>query len=323
MSTSETARDRVVILEAAAAAALLTAVVALASPDDVWLRDAGIHPMWLPIIVLSARYAIRGLFPVLAFTCGGLIAAGVLLEDSIAGFAVRTRSEADLLALATAVLVAWVAMLHENRIARLARRFDDATEARQQAEDSVHALHSSLEYLRNRHDRLDLSLSLWRNLAARLERGDAADAARAVLELCEIRAGAHVGTVQLWDGDRTTPLACRGAWSPTSSRPPVLDADATVRAAIRSRRVTPAVPGATESDSDVAVPMIDDDGVVIGVIALRGVQPSRMRAADLRDLGVLAAWLASAVARPARRQLAAATTGDIPIAHRRKTEVSS
>jgi len=300
MSISDRA---IVIAEAGGAAALVVAVVAIASPGDVWLLDLGLHPMWLPIIVLSARYATRGLFPALGLTCGGLIAVDLVQGEALAGFVARTRNPADLIALTTAVLVAWVAMLHESRMRRATRRLLETTEAQRQAEDNVHALHASLGYLRSRHDRLDVSLGLWRNLASRLERGDAADAARAALELCEVRAGAQAGVVQLRDGSRHSTLAGRGQWSANGARSTDLEDDATVRAAVLSRQVSPAGPGSTELDCDVAVPVIDDDsGAVVGVIALRCVSPGCMRPADLRDLGVIAQWLAPSLVRALRRQ---------------------
>ena len=295
--------DRIVAAEAAGAAVLIVGIAAFASPGDLWMRDLGLHPMWLPIIVLSARYAIRGLFPALALVCGSLIAADLALGGSIDGFTARTQNPADLFALATAVLVAWIAMAHETRIARANARLAEATEGQRQAEEHVHALHASLGYLRSRHDRLDVSLSLWRSLAGRLERGDAIEASRAVLELAEIRAGARAGVVQLLDGARLTGLASRGTWPGANGKGPDLGGDHTVRAAIASKLVTPAQPGAGERDADVAVPVIDEDsGAVVGVIALRGVSPGCMRAADLRDLGVLARWLAPVVTRQLRRR---------------------
>jgi hypothetical protein len=299
MSTSR----KTVLGEAALAAALVVGLIALASPHDVWLRGFGLHPMWLPVIVLSARYGTRGLFPALVMTVGGLFAIGLFFDGSLEGFAARTRSSSDLLALATAVLVAWVAMAHESRTQRAHRKLADASDAQKQAEENVQALHASLGYLRTRHDRLDVSLSLWRSLARRLERGDASDAARAVLELCEIRAGAKAGIVQLRDGDRMTTLATRGNWPVRLARPGETDGDATVRAAVKTSHVTPAAPGSTEIDSDVAIPLTDEDsGAVVGVIALRGVSPRAMRAADLRDLGVLAQWLVPTVTRQLRKE---------------------
>lgn len=292
MSTS----DRNVLIEAAACAALVIAAVAFASPGDVWLRGYGLHPMWLPVIVLSARYAHRGLFPALALTVGGLLLTGLAMGESIEGFSVRSQNASDLLALATAVLVAWIAMLHEGRIERAVRRLSDATEAQKQSDEHVRALHASLGYLRSRHDRLDVSISLWRSLASRLERGDATGAARAVLELCEIRTGCSGALVQVRDGNKLTTIASRGGW--VAAVPHELSADATIRAAVASRKVTPASPGATEADCDVAVPVTDEDGAfVMGVIALRGIPTSCLRAAELRDLAIIAGWLAPALAR--------------------------
>jgi hypothetical protein len=291
MSTS----DRMVALEAAVATAVMLGIVAVVSPGDVWMRGTGLHPIWLPVIALAARYAHRGLFPALLLGCGGLIALCAAHGQSISGFEARAESPADLIALATAVVVAWIAMLHEGRHGRAQRKLAEITEQHRQADEQLRALHESLGYLRGRHDRLDVSISLWRSLAARLERGDAVGAARAVLELCEIRTGAQAGLVLLRDGHHLSTLGARGGWS---TEPKDCDADATVRAAITSRRVTPAAPGATEADSDIAVPVVDDAaGVVAGVIALRGISTSSLRAADMRDLAVLAQWFAPALAR--------------------------
>jgi hypothetical protein len=93
-----------------------------------------------------------------------------------------------------------------------------------------------------------------------------------------------------------------------------------VRSAIDTRLVTPAGPGSSVDDSDVAVPVTDEDtGVVLGVIALRGVSPGALRAADLRDLGVLARWLAPSIVRQLRRKFGKAV-GEFQ--HLRKVEVS-
>jgi len=319
MSTS----DRIVVVEAAGAAALVVGLSVWLSPQDLWLSDFGLHPMWLPIIVLSARYAARGLFPALVLTVGGLLVTSLALGGTMSEFAVRAGGTSDLLALAIAILVAWIAMAHESRISRCQRRLEEASEAQRHAEESVHALHASLGYLRNRHDRLDVSLSLWRSLSRRLERGNPHEATRAVLELCEIRAGARAGLVQLRDGARLSTLATRGNWPMNGGE------DATIAGAISTRHVTPAAPGARESDSDVAIPVIDDDSsAVVGVIALRGVSPRAMRAADLRDLGVLAQWIAPAITRQLRREfgraLAALAASDLlpRSTMKKKSEVS-
>src|ERR671939_262975 len=49
---------------------------------------------------------------------------------------------------------------------------------------TVAALVDDMGPLRARHDRIDLSLTVWRDLTARLESGDVEQAARAAVELC-------------------------------------------------------------------------------------------------------------------------------------------
>lgn len=293
------ASDKTVAAETAGAAVLLAAAVAVVSPGDVWLAGLGFHPAWLPILLLAARYGTRGLLPALALTWGALCLAAVILGQSLSGFGAHLRSTSDLLALVAATLVAWIAMLHESRTTRADRRLLEVVELQQQTEATVKALYDSLAYLRARHDRVDISLSLWRDLAGRIESGEPAEAATAVLELCEIRVGAGAGIVQVRDGNRLVTVACRGQWSPTSSRPSDITIDRTVRTAMLQRQVAPACPGSTEDDCDVAVPVLDPaTGAVTGVIALRGVSPGSLRAADLGDLVVLAKWLAPALGRP-------------------------
>jgi len=305
-------RTSIVIAEAAGAAIFVAGVTAVASPGDVWLVNSGLHPMWLVVIVMAARYATFGLFTSLAIGAAALTGASLITGTPLDDAAIHVRATSDVFALATAVLVTWIAMLHDTRLERVEAKLADTNLGKRDAEDNVHALHASLAYLRTRHDRLDLAIGLWRNLASRLERGDAQDAARAALELCEIRAGARAGGVLMRQGARGVTLAWRGTWSVNDLGAHDLGQDATVRAAIISKQVTPAGAGAGEDDCDVAVPVTDDEtNDVIGVIALRGVSPTRMHAAELRDLGVIAQWLAPALARhvPAQRPITSQSGG--------------
>lgn len=300
MSTS----DRAVLVEAAAAAILTAFAVAFAAPGgDVWLPTIALHPAWLPVIVLAARYGTRGLFASLALVVGALALAGMINGSGVAGITMRTRFAADLLALGTATIIAWIAMARETRMARVIDQLHEVTSAHRQSEESIGALHESLAYLRSRHDRLDVSLSVWRDLAARMERGDAVDAARAALELCQFRVGAASGSVQLRDGNRLRLLASRGA---LPDREVVRDigGDHTVRDAIVARSVAPASASASETDSDVAAPIVDEgSGLVVGVIALRGVPAASLRAANLIDLRLIAQWLAPALNRTWRETM--------------------
>ena len=290
-------------MEAAAGAALVTGAVVLFSPGDLWLGGAGFHPVWIPILVLAARYGLRGLFVALPLSWGMVMAVNAALGAPWAGLAARATGTCEIMALVSAVLVAWVARLHENRIARLGQRLGECETRRDAAEETIVAQQDSINFLRARQDRLEISLSLWRVLARQLERGDASEAARAALQLCAIRAGAAAGVVQAWDGARMQTLAWRGQWSPTQARPRDIGADRTAMHAISRRRPVTAgeVPDAGREDGDIAVPVMDDRGGVVAVVCLRGVTPSRLRAADISDLMVIAQWLAPAIARRATR----------------------
>ena len=301
--------SRTIILEAATGAALATAGVAIASPRDLWLAGTAAHPGWLVVLVLAARYGTLGMLLSLGLTGGGLTVASVALDTPLAGLAARASSGADLWWMIGAIAVAWIAMLHESRRARLARRLDDAEASQRTTAETMTALHDAIALLRARHDRIDLSLTLWRDLAARLGGGDPATAARAALELGAMRCGAAGGTVCSWDGDSLGVIARYGREPDRRDRG---TGDRTARAAIEQRRpvTAAAVGGATDRDSDVAVPIIDEDGGLRAVLALRGVSPGNRCAAGLQDLRVVAQWVAPAlgeVATPRRRRLAEGT----------------
>jgi hypothetical protein len=103
--------------------------------------------------------------------------------------------------------------------------------------------------------------------------------------------------VQLRDGNRLRLLATRGSLG-ESEVVRDIGGDHTVRDAIVARAVAPAAAGAGETDSDVAAPIVDDEsGLVVGVIALRGVPATSLRAANLIDLRLIAQWLAPALNR--------------------------
>jgi hypothetical protein len=292
---------RTIVLETAACALLATGGVALASPGDPWLSGVELHPAWLAVIVPAARYGTWGLLLALGLTGAGLAAIGLLLAGSLTGLSASITSSTGLLAMTAAIGVAWIALSHESRRARLARRLDEAEEARLAAVELVAAHQEALTRLRARHDRIDLSVSLWRELAVSLDCGDEAEAGTAALELCSIRCGATGGTVHA--GDRHRVVARYGAEPLAASSRHDLWFDRTVNAASELGRPVSAaeVDGATAQDSDLAVPIVDDlDGTVLGVLALRGVSPARMGAAELRDVLVIASWLAPALVRPAR-----------------------
>ena len=292
MSTS----DRHIALEAFGGAILVLGCCALFSSGDLFIPGLGFHPAWIAILVLSARYGTVGLLLSLGFTWGLIAAVTLTLGRPLAGLDPRLGATADACALA-----AWIANLHAARTARVTARLAETDVRLRDAEELVAAMHDSMAFLRARHDRMDVSLSLWRDVSARLERGATEDAALAALELCAIRSGASAGMVHRWDGVSLHPLARHGQWSPAHSRPRDVVSDRTAVAAVTARRATPAseVAGVSDEDSDVAVPVLDVHGGVLGVISLRGVSPARLHAADLSDLTLTAGWLAPALQRKA------------------------
>jgi hypothetical protein len=106
------------------------------------------------------------------------------------------------------------------------------------------------------------------------------------------------------------PIAAAGVWD-WSAAP---EGDGTVAAALGSGRPVRAIelPTAGPTDSDLAAPIVvgrssDGPGVVVGVIALRGVPRGGADMAALRDLAVIAEWVAGAFAaarEPALRESA-------------------
>jgi GAF domain len=298
MSTS----DRNLYFEAASGAAILVAGLNLLSPGELWPVEGGAHPGWVIVLVLAARYGLRGLFVSLLAIAGSLTALTYATGGHPAELLMHATLAPEVCALTAAVLVAWIGRLHQGKRQNLELRIKETEEQRDEGDETIAAMQESLATLRTRQDRIDISLSLWRELAARLERGDAAEAARATLELCAIRAGATAGIVHGWDGNRLYPLAWRGQWSETQGRPRDIVHDCTALAAIGARRPLSAtvVEGASSDDADVAVPVLDEAGNVQAVICLRLPENERLRAAELSDLDVAARWLASALTRPIR-----------------------
>jgi hypothetical protein len=296
MSTS----NRTVVFEAAGLALLTAGALVLGTPHDIWMKDLGFHPAWIAIILLAAHYGSVGLFLGMGFVVAAVSGAAVVTGGTIDGLMVRAQNPSDLIALATAIVVAWMAMRHESKYAQLGRRLEVAEREQSEASEALAAFHEHVAPLKARHDRIDLSLLMWRELAGRLESGDAAAAARAALELASIRSGAQAGVVHCWEGTSLTALARHGRENPQDGwARDIFSVDRTAKLAVEARRsiVATEVEGATEQDSDVAAPILDSHGMVLGVIALRGLSPSKLRAIDIHDLNIIAAWLAPALAR--------------------------
>jgi hypothetical protein len=298
--------SRNVFLEAFAGAVVAAVAMALWSPGDVWVTGVGFHPAWIVVLALAAHYGSLGLFLSLGTCVAALTGLSLLLGHNVDGLETRASSPSDMFALAASLIVAWLAMLHERKTAQLKQRLLAAERGHQQANEALAAFQDHVAPLRKRYERIDLSVSLWRDLACRLESGDLQQAARAALDLGQIRSAASSGVVYFADGNALGVLARVGPDSPMHGSDIVFDR--TARAAVERHRTVLAleVEGTSEEDSDVAAPILDEHTqTVLGVIALRGVSANRLSSADVHDLAVIALWLAPALmrARPHRRSM--------------------
>jgi hypothetical protein len=291
----------VVAVEVMFVAALVAGLTALLAPRDL---GAGLapHPAWIAVILLSARYGSRGFGLSL-----GAVSAALTLTALCKGLGVglfvtaASNSVGDLAALVLSVLVAWIASAHERRISELATCRSEL--AQKSADDGAVMAESrdAMVALRARADRLDHSLTFIRDVAGRLEGGDALGSAQAALELAIARTGARAGVVQLVEQRGLRTVASLGAWTLQRARPLQVLFDRTIKAAFDSAAPARAVdlPEAGGDDSDVATPVTDEAGDVLGVLALRGVPADSLCHALVHDLGLIARWCAKACAVPA------------------------
>jgi hypothetical protein len=290
--------DRVVALEVTAAVGAVAGAVLLIT-GDLSVPGMDVHPLWIPVLVFAARYGVRGLFMAVAVAAATLTAVCLFQHGTIGAAAARGSNPYDVIALVAATLVAWTAMIRDGRLARSAQERDELDHRLENSEETARALRDVVGVLRDRLDRIDLSISMWRAIAARLDHGTLSDAAIAALELAAIRTGAATGVVLLLSpGDRLETIATFGhasAMGDFSRDRTVCHAFTNRRAALRGH-----VRGATLEDMEVAVPITGVDGSVVGILAVRDTPPARLRAAEVRDVQVVGSWLAHAFSRPAR-----------------------
>jgi hypothetical protein len=310
-------RSSRLVIEAGVATAIVLAAVAVAAPEPHlgWgvLRP---HPVWLVVMALAARYGARGLVVSVPVSWGALALLAVPWRAVPPRVLTELARPAELGALAAAMVVSWIASVHE-------RRAQDLEEQRELLAGKVNHDAAALAELRRaalalraRNDRLDLALTFLRDVARRIESGDVSTASEAALALVVARVGARAGAVQTpasaggMTGGLTggltealsgalTLVATTGAWA----APGPGESDATVLEALRSGEPVRAIDltGAGPGDSDLAAPIIVGDNTV-GVLAVRGVV--RVGAAALRDLAVVAEWLATAFERAHARRRA-------------------
>lgn len=300
---------RSIVIEAALASAIVVAIAAVSWPETLGMTGVPLHPAWIAVIALAARYGVPGLFVALPVVWAPLGAISYLGSGGEPLLAERVMERVDLVPLVIAVVVAWITISQQNKHARLAELLDQAEAEVRDTRRWGEALEDSLAYLRDRCDRIDSSLSFWRRLSERLERGDVKQASGAALELALNRTGASAGCVELLD-ERLHMLAHSNGWI---SGDLSTDSVAARAAADAAPRLAHDLDAARPSDCDIAIPVLKpSDGAVIGLIALRGVDPTRVKAAELSDLSLIADWLAPQLAtkiegprlRPVNEELA-------------------
>lgn len=293
-------RSRYILIEAVVGVAATLGIAAACGVPDLGLGMLAPHPVWLVVLVMAARYGMRGFLAVMALAWGALAALAVP-----SGFgALRTldvmATPAELGALAAAVLVAWIASAHERRQLAQAERLAELEQKSVADTAAIEELRNATLALRSRSDRLDMSLTFLRDIAHRLDGSDANAAAEAALELVITRLGARAAAVQmLAPADNGAPelmtTSSRGIWNPDGT-------DGTAAAALRTGRATRALDlrDGGASDSDVAAPVMDTTGAVRGVLVARGLPGGGVGATAVRDLGVIADWLAPVLTKPVR-----------------------
>jgi hypothetical protein len=303
------APSRRLVIEAGVGTAMVLAAVAVAAPAPYlgWgvLRP---HPVWLVVLALAARYGARGLVISAPISWGALALLALSWRSLPAHVLTELARPSELGALAAAVVVSWIASVHERRVQDLEEQRELLAGKVNHDAAALGELRRAALALRARNDRLDLALTFLRDVARRIEGGDVSTASEAALALVVARLGARAGAVQIpaktgrsSDGltAALTLVATTGAWA----APGPGDRDATVVEALRSGEPVRAVDltGAGPGDSDLAAPIVVDDDTV-GVLTVRGV--ARVGAAALRDLEVVAEWLATAFARAGARRSA-------------------
>ena len=291
--------NRRLLAEAGAGTALVLGCVAIAFPASHlgWgtLRP---HPVWLVVLALAARYGAHGLVAAVPVAWGGLTLLAVPRQVASTQVLAVLAAPPELGALAAAIMVSWIASVHERRVQELDGRCQALTTRATHDAASLGELRRAALALRARNDRLDLALTFLRDVARRIDGGDVGAAAEAALALVVARLGARAGAVQARVGEALSLLATTGAWDAAASPG---GTDETVAEALRTGEPVRAVdlPGAAPDDSDLAAPILVGSETV-GVLAVRGV--ARVGAAALRDLTVVAEWLATAFARAHARR---------------------
>src|SRR5262249_14351782 len=116
-------------------------------------------------------------------------------------------SGANLGAGVVAVVIGWVAAVHERRAAALAVKLADLEKQSTEESARVAELRDAAVSLRARADRLDHSLAFLTDVSGRLHGDDPVAAAEGALALALARTGARAGLVQVAEKGRLRTVA--------------------------------------------------------------------------------------------------------------------
>jgi len=197
-------RSSRLLIEAAVGTAMVLAAVAVAAPAPYlgWgvLRP---HPIWLVVLALAARYGARGLVLATPVAWGALALLALSWRSLPAHVLMELARPSELGALGAALVVSWIASVHERRAQDLEEQRELLAAKVNHDAAALGELRRAALALRARNDRLDLALTFLRDVARRIEGGDvgtASEAARAwsASSPCSRRASAS-----------NTPAACR------------------------------------------------------------------------------------------------------------------
>lgn len=297
-STRSTPGLRKIGTEAVIVGAVASSAAVLIGGGDPSLAGLAPHPAWIATLFMAGYYGLRGLLALPVIWSMSTIAA-LATGAGLGGLAGRLTRAEDLLMAITAIGIAGVAMVHERRRERLARDLAELTELTRQDDDLFDGLRRRVKSLRERANRIDSAVPVWRDVAERLASGTPEEAARAAIDVCLRCTGARAGLVRQVDGGAAHNLAWRGQWSADRAEPRDIFPDRTIAAALESGAVALAtrVSGASPDDSDIAVPLRPlHGGPVLGVLALRGALAHNLQAAQVADVASMASWLATAIA---------------------------
>jgi hypothetical protein len=248
------------------------------------------HPAWAAVLLTAAVHGTPGLLAGLALVGAGVVAPSAAVGKP-ARLAARFASGPDLVAFGLALGVGWIGSLHLAR-ARRSESSAAAVTAREVAwENRARDLKRAGDVLRERVDRMSISLELLRDLARAIDGSDAPSAAHAALRLALSRCFADRGAVQAWDGRRFVVVAQGGDWDPDLP-------DRTAERAFREGRACAREPDcASDYDSAAAAPIPDGHGRPMGVLAVRGVPSALLDDGVVDELAVLASWCSAPLAQ--------------------------